>query len=65
MEINDETWEDCLWNVQKCSVHTRNNLIQFQVVHRLHYLQERLHKFTLIPICNQCKSAIGAFAYTF
>ncbi len=67
MEINDETWEECLRNVQKCSVNTRHNLIQSEVVHRLHYSQERLHKFypDIPPICNQCKSAIGTLAHSF
>ena len=67
VEITDEIWGECLRNIQKCSVNTRHNLIQYKVLHRLHYSQEKLHKFypDVPPTCNRCKSSIGTLAHSF
>lgn len=46
VEITDGIWEECLRNVQKCLANTRHNLIQYKVLHRLHYSQEKLQHFT-------------------
>ncbi len=43
-ELSDETWDRCLTVVRSCSVNSRHQLIQFKVIHRLHYTKTKLHK---------------------
>lgn len=37
-EISEELWDKCLIAVRSCSVNSKNQLIQFKVTHRLHYV---------------------------
>ncbi len=63
--IHENIWE-CLRNVHTCSVNARHNLIQFKVVHRLHYSKLKLHKIypTISPLCNKCKTLEGTLFHS-
>lgn len=37
IEIEDESWEEVLVNIKYCSINARLQLIQYKIVHRLHY----------------------------
>ncbi|ROJ91840.1 hypothetical protein DPX16_0553 [Anabarilius grahami] len=39
--IHENTWEECLRNIHTCSVNARHNLIQFKVIHMLHYSKSK------------------------
>lgn len=42
MEISNELWMAALENVHKCSTNSRHCLIQFKIIHRLHYSKAKL-----------------------
>lgn len=44
----------------------RHNLIQFKVIHRLHYSKLNHHKTypTISPLCNKCKMLEGTLLYS-
>lgn len=67
MEIKDETWDECLKNIHKCSVNVRHILIQFKTLHRLNYSNKKMHSFfsDVSPLCNRCKSSIGNLTHSF
>ncbi len=64
--IHENMWDECLRNVHTCSVNVRHNLIQFKVVHRLHYSKLKLHKIypTISPLCNKCKTLEGTLFHS-
>ena len=37
LQIDDIVWEEGLSRIQYCSINARHHLIQFKVMHRLHY----------------------------
>lgn len=43
--ISEGFWEQCLANVNDCSVNTRHNLIQFKTTHHLFYWRTKIHRF--------------------
>lgn len=64
--IHENKWEECLRNIHTCSVNARHNLIQFKVIHRLHYSKSKLHKIypTVSPLCNKCKTVDGTLFHS-
>lgn len=56
VEIDGDLWDDALENIHKCSANSRHRLIQFKIVHRLHYAKTNLHKIfsSISPICDKC-----------
>lgn len=67
IEINDETWDEVLTNIKSCSINARLQLIQYKVVHRVHYSKTRLSKIfpNLSPLCNRCNAAEGTLTHLF
>lgn len=67
LTINDKDWETYLNDINKCSINSRHQLIQFKVLHRLHYSCTKLHSFypSVSPTCPKCKSADGTLAHLF
>lgn len=65
-EIGEVFWEQCLENINDCSVNVRHNLIQFKTLHRLYYCKTKIHKFdpSTSPLCNRCKITDGTLAHT-
>ncbi len=66
-ELSDETWDRCLTAVRSCSVNSRHQLIQFKVIHRLHYTKTKLHKMfsSVSPFCDKCKVMEDTTAHAF
>ena len=56
VQLSEETWDKCLRYVNTCSINTRHCLIQFKILHRLHYLKIRLHRIfpDVAPQCDKC-----------
>ena len=50
-----------------CSVNSRHQLIQYKVIHRLHYSRVKLHSFypASSPLCIRCKKSDGTLAHMF
>ena len=65
--ISDELWVKGLNRIKACSINARLQLIQFKVVHRLHYSKTRLNKIfpDVSPTCDRCKSADGTLGHLF
>lgn len=65
--IKVDVWKQALKNIHNCSIIARLQLIQFKVLHRLHYSKVKLHKFLpqTSPLCDQCKIAQGTLAHHF
>lgn len=67
MPITEEGWETCFRNIHRCSVNVRLNLIQFKVVHRLHYSKVKVNKMysSVSALCNKCKNKPGTLTHQF
>lgn len=67
IEISESMWDKCLSKIHSCSVNSRHQLIQFKIVHRLHYSKVRLHKIypSTSPICDRCKTSESTLAHAF
>ncbi len=52
---------------QSCSVNSRHQLIDFKVVHRLHYSNLRLHRIfpSVSPLCDRCQASGGTLSHAF
>ncbi len=66
-EILAELWEEALSLVHCCSINSRYRLIQYKVLHRLHYSKTKLnHIFSSVsPVCYKCHIAEGSLAHLF
>lgn len=66
-EISDEMWENSIKNIHDSSINARHTLIQFKVVHRLHYSPSRLQKvFPGVSFqCIKCHSEEGTLSHLF
>lgn len=64
--IHVDMWNESLRNIHTCSVNARHNLIQFKIIHRLHYSKSKLHKIypTISPLCNKCKTLEGTLFHS-
>ena len=62
IELSAETWEKCFAMIQSY-IH---QLIQFKVVHRLHYCKLKLHRIapSISPLCIRCKVSEGTLSHT-
>lgn len=55
-QIPEATWQQSLDEINNCSINSRHCLIQFRVLHRLHYTKLKLHKLfpNVSPQCDKC-----------
>ncbi len=67
IQVSEEDWAECLKNIYTCSINARHQLIQYKVLHRLHYSRVKLNTFysTISPLCNKCESAEGSLGHLF
>ncbi len=67
IQITETDWDKCLLSVYSCSINSRHQLIQYKVLHRLHYSKTKLSKFypSVSPMCDKCKVAEGTLAHLF
>ncbi len=65
--ISEELWEESLSSIQYYSVNSRYQLIQFKVLHRLHYSKTKLSKIfgSVSPICDRCGVDEGSLSHLF
>ena len=65
VEITDDTWSAILAMISKSSINSRHRLIQFKIVHRLHYTKSRLHTVypNISPLCDKCKQDTGTLLH--
>ena len=65
--IPDTLWEESLASIHNCSRNVRHRLIQFKIIHRLHYSKEKLHKIypELSPLCDRCKISPASLMHSF
>ncbi|XP_028251617.1 uncharacterized protein LOC114427641 [Parambassis ranga] len=66
-DVSAELWEKALSLVHSCSINTRYRLIQYKVIHRLHYSKIKLNKIfpSVSTQCDKCSSAEGSLAHMF
>ena len=67
IEISDEVWEDCIDNIHGSSINVRHSLIQFKIIHRLHFSPARTHKIypNSSPLCGRCSIEEGTLSHQF
>lgn len=61
MDIAEDNWEKSLKYVNICSLNARHSVIQFKILHRLHYSKVKLHK----NICFEFFFNLVIFIYYF
>uniref|UniRef100_A0A671XVP2 Reverse transcriptase domain-containing protein n=1 Tax=Sparus aurata TaxID=8175 RepID=A0A671XVP2_SPAAU len=66
-EISDVLWAQGLTKIKSCSINARLQLIQFKVIHRLHFSKTRLNRIfpSVSAICDKCKSDVGTLGHLF
>lgn len=67
IEITEEQWEAALQQIHGSSVCARHGLIQFKVIHRLHWSKQKLSKIfpNVDPSCDRCGRAPASLAHMF
>uniref|UniRef100_A0A669DW20 Reverse transcriptase domain-containing protein n=1 Tax=Oreochromis niloticus TaxID=8128 RepID=A0A669DW20_ORENI len=67
LDISDDLWAEALSRIKLCSVNARLQLIQFKVVHRLHYSKTKLNKIfpNVSPKCDKCRLVDGTLGHLF
>ena len=65
--LSEQLWEEGLSSIQKCSINSRYRLIQFKVIHRLHYSKIKLNRIfeSVSPMCDRCGRAEGSLSHLF
>ncbi len=67
IQIIDEDRTNTIKVINTCSINSRHQLIQYKVVHRLHYSRVKLNQCypSISSICNKCESAEGSLGHLF
>ncbi len=67
MAVSAEHWRRALGGVHTASVCARHGLIQFRVLHRLHYSKVKLSKMfpDIDSTCDRCKLSPTSLAHSF
>lgn len=66
-EISADLWDRALIGIKLSSVNARLQLIQFKVMHRLHYSKTRLNRLfpSISPLCDKCNVGDGTLGHLF
>ena len=69
IELSEEMWQNCLLRIHSSSMCIRHGLIQFKILHRLHYSGEKLSRIFNItdpgcPRCSQTPTSLGHMFWT-
>lgn len=66
-QISDATWQKVVHRIYNSSVCQRHTVIQFKIVHRLHWSKVRLSKIRsdVDPVCHRCKRDPADLLHTF
>lgn len=67
VQISDETWKKIIDRIFSSSICLRHGVIQFKVVHRLHWSKTRLSKIRddFDPTCDRCKQEPASLLHMF
>lgn len=65
VQIDDDTWSKAFDGIRSCSVNPRIQLIQYKVVHRLHYSKVKLHTIFSDSSPLWLKGAHGTLTHLF
>ena len=65
--ITDDLWDRALEMINTCSHSARHCLIQFKIIHMLHFSKEKLHNIypEVSPLCDKCKSSIATHLHSY
>lgn len=65
--ISEEEWQSVIKNIYSSSICLRHRVIQFKVVHRLHWSKEKLAKFKpdVNPNCDRCEIEPATLSHMF
>lgn len=66
-EIDDGLWSIALERIKACSINARLQLIQFKVIHRLHFSKTKLNRIfpSVSAACDKCKASDGTLGHLF
>lgn len=66
-EISNELWVDSLEEINRCSINSRHCLIQFKILHRLHYSKTKLSRISpdVSPKCDKCRMADATLLHSY
>lgn len=67
INITDDEWQDIIDGIQSSSICQRHRVIQFKVVHRLHWSKVKLAqiKSDVDGLCDRCRADDGTLAHMF
>lgn len=65
--ILPNVWEESLEYIHDCSINARHCLIQFKILHRLHFSKTKLHKIfpEVSPLCDKCESMEATLSHSY
>ena len=65
--ITDDVWDRALEKINTCSHSARHCLIQFKIIHMLHFSKEKLHNIypEVSRMCDKCKSSIATHLHSY
>lgn len=65
--ISADIWHDCVKNIYNSSVNARHSLIQFKILHRLHFSPTKLKNIyqNVSGMCAKCLSVQGTLSHLF
>ncbi|CAI5659845.1 unnamed protein product [Oreochromis niloticus] len=65
--LSEDFWQEVLSNINTPFINSRHCLIQYKIIHRLHYSRERLHKMypDCSPLCEKCMIHYGNLLHCF
>jgi len=67
IHIPDDIWEESLKYIHSCSNNTRHCLIQFKIIHRLHFSKVKIHNIfpNALSNCDKCQSLNATLFHAF
>ena len=67
VEISDTLWAQGLNRIKSCSINARLQLIQFKVIHRLHFSKTKLNRMfpSVSATCDKCALYDGTLGHLF
>lgn len=66
-QLPDDVWQEAIRRIHSSSISLRHTIVQFKIVHRLHWSKDRLAKFKsdVDPNCDRCKQAPATLFHMF
>ncbi len=63
--FEQDTWERICESASSFSFNSRHRLMQFNIIHRVYYTPERLHKISISysECCPRCKTEVGTLLH--